>query len=906
MKFPEAAERYLERLRENLGEETYRRVLSSPNLPHLIRLFRFSPYAGNLLTSREEILSPFLEPEVLRPLGQRELEAFIQSHLRSGADFRETAHLFRTVKQREILKILALDLAGASFEITVRRISRLAEVLLRQALSHLASLAGLPTGSLLVLAFGKFGGRELNYASDIDLAYFHARDLSKTAVIQLFEHLTRLLDALVEGDRIWRVDLRLRPGGKESELSLSLDYAREYYLYRTHPFERLALIRARPVAGHLATGYALLEELRPVIYPRYLDFAYLEHIRDLKERIRREARRKKAEEDLKIGEGGIREVEFLIQALQSIYGGKHPELRTRKVLAALLRLSRLGILKAEEAQSLREAYIFLRTVEHRVQTRYFQQTFKLPRETAALRSLAESLGFEDEDQFLERLKEVRRRVSEAFSAFLAPTCPRERSELLREMRTALLSGEGLSRLAACTSLPEHLLVELHRKLRAGGPVFKRRAEFLKELLTPFMEAVLSSESPSRALARGLTFFERLGGRFALFSAFKEHPERLKKLIRLLTASEYLWRQLEAQPALAEVFFEPEISLEREDFRRKIMAQPYDEALSGLRTLKNETLVAVAARYLEGQIGIEEVMRRLTRVAEIFTGLTYEITRRRLEEELGRRLPGGFAVLALGKLGAREMGYRSDLDLLFVYEGPDEMAYLSAKLAQRFLSYLSLKLAGGEGYPVDARLRPEGRKGPLTVPLTGLLHYYHEEADLWELVAATRMRFIVGSRDLGKRVENGLRRILSERALSAEDRRRLFEMRLYMERERGREDSETFNPKLGRGALADLEFLAALTHLETLREHPDFVETHTPELLKLLPEGEILRKHYYFLREVGERLILLYDPLEEDPVYPRDCLGALEKWLGPELNQRYEEITHYNRKILERYFLGRNS
>ena len=901
MKLPETAERYLERLRENLGEEVHRRTLSSPHLPLLIRLLEFSPYAGNLLCTREDVLNPFLTPRPLRVPGYRELEGLVRRELSPGIDFRQAARVLRAIKQREVLKILALDLSGAPFELTVRRISRLAEVLLREGLRYLASGAGLPLESLLVLAFGKLGGRELNYASDIDLAYFHHQDLPKVEAIRIFEQLTRLLDALVDGDRVWRVDLRLRPGGKESELSLPLNYAREYYLYRIHPFERLALVRARPVAGNLRAGYRLLAELRPVIYPRYLDFAYLEHIRDLKERIRREARRKKAEDDLKIGEGGLREVEFLVQALQSIYGGKHPELRTRRVLAGLRRLARLGILPAEEARSLREAYLFLRTVEHRIQTRYFQQTFRLPRETTALRVLAASLGFSHEETFLERLAEIRRRVSQAFSAFLTPACPKEKSEVLSELREALLSGEGLSRLSACTALPEHLLLELHRKLRAAGPVNVRRAEFLRDLLLPLLEAVLSSEAPDKALARSLTFFERLGGRFALFSALREHPERFKRLIRLFTLSEYLWRLLEAQPGLAEAFFEPEIFSETEELRRRLGTLPYDEALSYLRIFKNETLVAVGAAHLEGRMKVENVLSRLTRVAEAFVRLTYEITLRRLEEDLKRRLPGNFAVLALGKLGAREMGYRSDLDLVFVYEGPGEMAYLSAKLAQRFLSYLSLKLPEGEGYPVDARLRPEGRKGPLTVPLSGLIHYYHKEADPWELVAAARMRFLAGDRVLGRRVEGEIRRILAHRAPLGRERHRLFEMRLYMERERGGEEAGRFNPKLGRGALADLEFLAALVRLKTLKEEPDFSETHTPELLKGLPEGEGLRKNYYFLREVAERLILLYDPLEEDPVYAREQLEALEKWLGPNLCRRYEEITAYNRKIFEKYF-----
>ena len=903
MRLPEAAERYLLRIRENHGEALHRRLLSSPHFPLLVKLLSFSPYAGNLLCTREELLTPFLEPGPLRPRNTQELTRELEEKLSRSPDFPSLSRALLRLRQEEIIKILALDLRGDPLERTVRRLTRLAETLLRAALAHLAREHGIPASELLILAFGKFGARELNYASDLDLVYLFTSRVSKAETLRLFELLTRLLNNLVDGDRIWRLDLRLRPGGKESEIALPLEYAREYYLYRLHPFERLALIRARPVAGNLSLGYDLLSELRPVVYPRYLDFSYLEHIRDLKERIRKEARRRGAQEDIKIGEGGIREVEFLAQTLQSIYGGKHPELRVRRILPVLKRLARLGLIPEKEAHELSEAYLFLRLVEHRIQTRYFQQSFRLPREPAALEAIALSLNFPDSEEFLAHLARIRRRVSESFGALLAPACPREKDALLEKLEEALLSGEDLRTASECAGIPEHLLRDLHRKLRAGGPTGERRARALRDLLPSVLAGVLEEKDRTRAFSRIISFLERVGGRFSLYAAFRENPSVLKTLIHLLACSEYLWHRLESRPALAEVLLEPDLPPRIGELERHLLHTSYDEALALLRLFKNEHLIRTAILHLEKRLSVAETLKRLTFLAEGFVRLTYRLTLQRLEEEKGERLSGKFCVLALGKLGAREMGYRSDLDLVFVYDGPEDTGPFSARLAQRLLFYLSLRLPEGEGYPVDARLRPEGRKGPLTVPLSGFLHYYGQEADLWELVAATRLRSLAGNREWGHHLEQELQALLARRCPSREGWRRLLEMRLYMERERAREDAESFNPKLGRGALADLEFLAALARLRKLRQDPTFPETRTLKLLTLLPEGERARESYLFLREVAERLILLYDPPEEDPVYPREYLKSLEPWLGPDLKRRYEEITAFNRKLLEKYFLG---
>ncbi len=634
-----------------------------------------------------------------------------------------------------------------------------------------------------------------------------------------------------------------------------------------------------------------------MIFPKYLDYSYVEHIRDLKERIKREAKRRGAEDDIKVGEGGIREVEFLVQGLQSIYGGKFPSVRKKGIVPSISALKRSGVLERREAEELKNIYAFLRTVEHRIQTRYFQQTARLPREPAARKLLAKSLSFESEEAFLEYLGEVRRKASEKFEDFLAPRCPPSGSELVRRISEALLTGEGLKDLSECARISSRALEELSKLVRKGGPLGEKRRAILSPLIPVVVDEALRSRDPEKALLRTVSYIERLGGRLALLSAFKQKPEELKRLIRLVTLSEFVWRMLELHPELAEVFFEPPMELSRTLVERRVLTLSYEEALSFLRTVKNETVIFTAIRDLEGRVPIYLVTKRLNEVAEVFTRLTFEVTVRRLREE-GRSVdPEGTCVLALGKFGAKEPGYRSDLDLVFVYEGDLKKGVAFTKFAQRYISYLSLRLSGGEGYRVDVRLRPEGRKGPLAVPVSGLFHYYEKEAGLWELFAATRLRFLAGDEELGKKVVKEVKRLVKSRATDS-DLNEMYEMRLQMERHRAKERNGFFNPKLGRGGLADLEFLAALNALRSPLEDPP---VNTLELLSDSTETNHLVPHYLFLREVEQKLVLLYDPQEEDPVYPVEVLEELSPWLGSEVKERYRKVTEEVRRTFERVF-----
>lgn len=879
----------LERLREAHPNFPWASLEKGPGAARLARLVGFSPYLTNLLVRREDLLAFFLEDPFPRPRGPRALEREI--HSADPPSWRDLALLLRRIKQREILKILTLDLCGETFPRVVFALSGLAEALLRGALGWLVEhlFPALSARDIVILGMGKLAGRELNYNSDVDLVYFFRGPYQKKEqFIALFRELTRLFDSLMEGERLFRVDLRLRPGGSQGELAYSLKAGLNYYFHQSHPFERLALVKAKPSAGNLPLGKAFLKALRPVVYPRFLDYAYLDHIRDLKERLQKEAAKQGAERNIKIGPGGIREIEFFCQSLQMIYGGKYPSLRIRHTLWALARLKKLGLLPAEEAEDLRRAYVFLRTLEHRLQTIHFRQTAVLPEEEAALRRLARSMDFEEIEPFLETLESHRRRVREIFSALLEP---QREVDPRREARMFLTGEISAKEAAERLNIPENLLRDLRDLARQEGPLGRRRGPIIEELIPEILTVCQEVKDPDRALAKLISFFQRLGGRISFYHALRHHPEKLKDLFLVFSQSAFLSNLLAEAPGAAEALFRLAQTRKPEEFLR----HPPDEALSLLRAYKNEELFRLGLEDLRGRIELPALLSRLSDLAR-------EVLRCTLSLAAGPNSgETPLCIFGLGKLGSRELGYRSDLDMVFIARGD---LVLKTKIAQKLLHYLSMPLPEGPGYQVDTRLRPEGRKGPLVVTPEGFLTYHREDSAWWEKLALVRLDEIAGEPSLVEEVTAGIRQILAEVPLTESVRAEIRRMRELMERERTREGM--INLKVGRGGLADIEFVVQWLMLEVARRAPELLTGNVllglerlEDLGLLSPEkARKLREGYLFLRALDQKLILLLDKPGEEKHYSPAELELCAPYLGSDVYRRFTEITRQNREIFE--------
>ena len=619
---------------------------------------------------------------------------------------------------------------------------------------------------------------------------------------RLCQWLSRLLAESTEGDRVFQVDHRLRPYGKDGPLVPSYAAAADYYLEYGRPWERQMLIKARPVAGDRSLGTAFLREVRPFVFRRFLDFQALDELRAMRDRIIAESARHRPgweQFDVKLGVGGIREIEFLVQSLQLIYGGRHPELDEPNTLRCLERLGERKLLEPAVVHELKESYTFLRRVEHWVQLDQNRQTQKLPRAPEARVRLALALGFGgDEGIFLEQLAACCRLVHDHFLALFGSESTDHRSHEKGDEA----SSEDLSADAnPLEAFPSEALARLRASLSGFSPALEKT---IQEILRAYPLAG-DSDLQETVLIRLERYFSQVTRRPGLMRVFRTSSPWLEDFCRGLATSELLATLLAHHPGLVEGVATASgigpafAAWEKAGVRLLQRIEDYGESLEWIRRLRNERLLQLVLADLRGDLNSETLEAELSRLADFVIQQTYERVRRNLG--LGSDLP--LAVLALGRLGSREMSYLSDLDLVFVYrprpgEADDLIPAEVVRLIQRFMRMLSTPLHEGPGYEVDARLRPTGNYGPLIVTRNSWMDYYRDQADLWEIQALLRVRCVAGNKELGDWIEERAREVCYRKRNPEEVWARLCHLRQRMQRERAEEKGDQIDIKLGLG------------------------------------------------------------------------------------------------------------
>ncbi|MBA2848140.1 bifunctional [glutamate--ammonia ligase]-adenylyl-L-tyrosine phosphorylase/[glutamate--ammonia-ligase] adenylyltransferase [Thermosulfuriphilus ammonigenes] len=903
---PETALRGWERLTEAHSDLPWSQ-LTEENLTRLVRLLGASIYLTNALVNDRGILQEvFFEGRLFLPSRLslwRELSGAI------AGDRRIFLRRLREVKKKAFVRLATIDLKGRlSFVRILRSITAIYEMLIRAALSFAAKEQGLPAEALIVLGMGKLGARELNYSSDVDLIFLSPNRYPRTRVIRLAESLIQLLSSYVEGDIAARVDMRLRPGGKDGELVHSLPAAVTYYRFQAQAWEHLALIKARGLAGDLKGGLHFLAGVEPIVFRRYLDYAYLEEIARLKEKISRETAQKKLARDIKLGPGGIREIEFFVQALQLIFGGRLPKIRKRDTLGGLRRLAEAGLISEAALRELSAAYIFLRNLEHRLQMIHFTQTHRLPGQPAASRALARSLGLKDEEELEDRLQRIRRQVEEHFGALFRPTSRKSTSSQLKEALELALEGAPLKETAASLGLAsEEPLASLVAKFRGKSRLVQKRREILWPVLPDLIQMALKTPRPGVALNNLEAFITRAGGRTSLLYLLKDRPDVAERLIYALGTSPFLADLLLKGPILSEALVlrvHQTGAGQRPLVLEQIDREDYGQAVASLRRFKNEEVLVTGFGDLFGEV--KTVGERLTRIAETVVRGAFLLSRRELKRRSGQPSQT-LAILALGKLGSRELSYRSDLDVIFLYRGDQEEMIRATKLAQNIISVLTMPLEEGPGYEVDVRLRPGGSKGPLVSEIGAFLDYHRRESDLWEKQVLLRLAPLVGEATVVEEALAGVAEILGSLRVGPKEAQQLREMRARIEKERGREENGRLNPKLGYGGLADVEFIVQWHQLSHLPRYPQLLVPNPLKALHLLaqydliPQTEVqtLSHNYRFLTRLDRRLILFYDRRTEERVYTAEEIKEAEVVLGPHSLEEYLRIREVNRHLFER-------
>lgn len=761
--------------------------------------------------------------------------------------------LLRRYRQAESVRLIWRDVHGLdTLDDTLAGTSALAETCLRCALDALeAEFAsrfgrvhdadGAPV-RLVVFALGKLGGGELNFSSDVDLVYAYAREgesdgarplAAEDYFARLGQQLAKLLDETTADGFCHRVDLRLRPFGNAGRIALSFAAMEQYFQREGRDWERYAWQKARPVAGDLEAGARFLDALRPFVYRRYLDYGALDGLREMKASIAAEVARRDMADDLKRGPGGIREVEFLAQALQLIRGGREPALRERRLQPALRALRDAGHLSAEACTALLDAYRFLRLLENRLQMLRDAQTQRLPGDAQDRERLALGLGLADWNALSATLQAHRDRVSAEFVALLAPRGEALRPDALVAYWRALRTDDGPVRDdSEAQALQEAGFAEagaadLALRDFARAPGVRELSDVSRARLDRVMPALLAgiaaSAEPGLALRRALAVLQPLLRRASYLALLDEQPAALSRLVDTLTRSALLADRLAAHPLLLDELLDLRVSGPlpgAEAFAAACAAAlRFDDgeaALLALNEARQTLSFRIALALLDKRVDPVEAARLLAALADALLVAVHALALRELEAQHGRIDGFRFAVLGYGSLGGRELGFGSDLDLVFVYDAPADAASdgaraldaprWAARLAQKIVALLGTPTGGGRLYEVDVRLRPDGAKGLLVSTRASFEDYQRQRAWTWEHQALVRARAIVGDAALCAAFEH-VRADTLVRAREADAlRREVRDMRTRMREELDRSTGDRFDLKQGAGGLVDLEFL----------------------------------------------------------------------------------------------------
>ena len=792
----------------------------------------------------------------------------------------------RALRHREMVRIAWRDIGGlADLDETLADTSSFADAVLGACLARLTEWQqerlGVPLGedgetqSLVVLALGKLGAGELNFSSDIDLVFAFPRpgmtdgarrQLSNDEFfVRLGRRLIKVLNERTKEGFVFRVDMRLRPFGAVGPLALSFDALEDYYQTHGRDWERYALIRARAVTGDAERGEALLARLRPFVYRRYLDFGALESMRDMKSLIEDEVARKGLEDDIKLGPGGIREIEFTGQAFQMVRGGREPTLRDRRILSVVGRLGELGYLPAYAVADLRAAYRFLRTTEHRLQQDGDRQVHTLPAGAEGRSRLAAGMRLADWEQFSRVLAQHRGRVNAQFAQVFGgePDTSESDEELARLWSGDLADESALAILGAAGFADAEAAREVLRRF-ADSYTLKlldeRGRKRLKRLGPDLLRAVGSQSNAVQTLQRILQIIETIARRSSYLALLVERPLALSQLVQLCAASPWIARLLGRHPLLLDELMSPDslyVPLDREalasDLRERLAALPpgdMEQEMECLRQFKQASVLHVAAADVASAMPLMKVSDHLTEIAEICLEQVLELAWRDMTSrygeprcgEEGEREVAPFAIAAYGKLGGLELGYGSDLDVVFVHgsRGPDQRTdgdrevendRFFSRLAQRVVHYLTTYTAEGTLYELDFRLRPSGAKGLLVNGIEGLRTYLLEEAWTWEHQALVRARVVAGDKRLARRFAEIRREVLLLERDAEKLRREVREMRERMRRELGSGAGPELDIKQDAGCIADIEFMVQYGVLRWASRLGDYLDY--PDNIRLL-------------------------------------------------------------------------
>ncbi|MDO7927314.1 bifunctional [glutamate--ammonia ligase]-adenylyl-L-tyrosine phosphorylase/[glutamate--ammonia-ligase] adenylyltransferase [Pseudomonas sp. KFB-139] len=878
--------------------------------------------------------------ELERSFNVGELRGQIAAALLAASSDDELGRNLRRQRMRQQVRIIWRDLTRQADLIeTCRDLSEMADASIDLAYQWLyerhCQLLGTPTGrrtgqpqQMVILGMGKLGAVELNLSSDIDLIFAYPEGGetvgAKRALdnqeffIRLGQRLIKALDPVTVDGFVFRVDMRLRPYGSSGALVLSFNALEQYYQDQGRDWERYAMIKARVVGGDQVAGEQLLQMLRPFVYRRYLDFSAIEALRTMKQLIQQEVRRKGMAENIKLGAGGIREVEFIAQAFQLIHGGRDLSLQQRPLFKVLKTLEGQGYLPSAVIDELREGYEFLRYTEHAIQAIADRQTQMLPDNEQDQARIALMMGFADWATFHEQLMHWRSRVSWHFRQVIADP-DSDADDEQQDEGEVIVGGEWLplwqesqDEEAACRQLSQAGFVDADKAIRQlanlrGSPQLRSMQRLGRERLDAFIPRLLAQavehQSPDLVIERVLPLVEAVARRSAYLVLLTENPDALRRLLTLCAASPWIAEQIARFPLLLDELLNegrlfnpplaPELAAELRERLIRIPEDDLEQQMEALRHFKLAHRLRVAASEISGSLPLMKVSDYLTWLAEAILEQVLALAWRHTVARHGTpSRPDGslcnpsFVIVGYGKVGGIELGHGSDLDLVFIHDGdpqaetdgakPIDGAQFFTRLGQRIIHLLTTQTNSGQLYEVDMRLRPSGASGLLVSSLGAFARYQENEAWTWEHQALVRARVLIGSPDVGNEFAKVRASVLGRERDLDKLRSEVSEMRAKMRDNLGTrltaagtaanafDPAMSFDLKQDAGGIVDIEFMVQYAALAWSREHPALLRyTDNIRILEgleeagLLPDADasLLREAYKAYRAAAHRQAL---------------------------------------------------
>ena len=917
--------------------------ITPPQDPEILaageKVFMFSRFVADNCIRHPALLADLVQSgDLQRSYASQDYSRNLKTEIDGVDDEDGLSLVLRRFRRREMIRIAWRDLAGlADLNMTMRDLSAFADACLDQSLVFLYQRActryGVPLSSdgfpqqLVVLGLGKLGARELNFSSDIDLIFAYPKSgqtenstdgiSNEDFFVRLGRQLIRVIGQTSAEGFVFRVDMRLRPYGESGPLVMDFDSLERYYQEQGREWERYAWIKARVVAGDKTAGTDLIERLRPFIYRRYLDFGAFESLRSMKQMITAEVQRKNMKNNIKLGSGGIREIEFFGQMFQLIRGGVTPGLQKRGIQAVLAVLAYENHIPQAVCDELNEAYVFLRNTENRLQAFADQQTHDLPVDPEGVSRLAAAMGFVSVEAFLAALDEHRQIVHSHFMMLLeTPTKEPDTRELEKPLHSLwqglvsdlpaeeIIEAAGFEDPAEVVKMLDYL--RHHQETRALSTTGRQR---LDKLMPQVIKDVGAADQPMVTLKRIIDLIKSIERRTSYLALLLESPTALKHLVELSSASPWVASFLSMHPVLLDELLDPRTLYKPPEFADlkndlgermgKIPGDDLEYQIEELCIFKQINVLRVAAADVTGELPLMRVSDHLSEIAETIINAVVELAWSHLVEKHGSptcKLNGvtsekGFAVIAYGKLGGLELGYGSDLDLVFLHAGtqgdtrggdrPIDNAQFFNRLGQRVIHILTSHTRAGKAYEIDMRLRPSGSSGILVSHFNAFQDYQLESAWTWEHQALIKARAICGEQILADSFEAGRREVLAAVRDKTALRKEVMDMRERMRKELSKPEEGLFDLKQDPGGMVDIEFLVQYLVLLKSSESSELLKwTDNVRLLQSLIEtgimdentAHVLKHAYLIYRAAAHQLSLQEKPAK----VPHEKFSRLHK------------------------------